>query len=158
MNRTALSLIFFGAIFLLFFTLIYRRSKRWVVPAGEAPDVTLARRRSNRFMVGFTAALVLGSWIGAAAIYLKGVDISGLSIQIILASIVATIWVGMTAVFTWKLREFSQKLELAGGNDAALSKTIEELRAVRSKFMFGFGMMTVASLLSLISSLMSAAR
>lgn len=155
MNRTALCLVIFGVIFLLLFTLSYGRSKRWVVPAGEAPDVTLARRRSNRLVVGLTAATVLGSWIGATALYLKGIDISHVSMEMIFSSVLVLCWAIMVVIPTLKLRELSKKLELAGGADEGLLKAIEEVKAMRLKMALLFGMMTVISLIGSISHLIS---
>lgn len=153
MNRTALSLVIFGIVYLLFFGLSYGRSKRWVVPAGEAPDVTFARRRSNLFTVGLTAVIVLGSWIGAAAVSLKGIDFSRVSMEIIFTSVLVVCWAIMAVLPTLRLWELSKKSELAGGTDEGLLKIIEEVKAFRLKMVLLFGMMTGASFINLISVL-----
>lgn len=155
MNRSALFLVIFGIIYLLFFSLSYRRSKRWVVPAGEAPDVTLARRKSNRFMIGLTAAIVLGSWAAAAVLSLGGVDLPHVSVEMIFTSILVLCWVIVVVTPTLRLRELSKKLELAGGADAGLLKTIEAVKAARLKFAVLFGIMAGISLINLIDHLIA---
>jgi len=158
MNRTALSLVIFGIIYLLFFSLSYRRSKRWVVPAGEAQEVTLARRRSNRLLVRVSAAVVLGSWIGAAVIYLNNVDISHVQMNLVFTSILVLCWAVIVVIPTIRLRELSKKVALTGGADENLLKTIAEVKAVRLKMALLFGIMACLSLISSISQLISSPR
>ncbi len=153
MNRNAIFLFIFGIIYLVIFAFTYGRSKRWVAPPGEAPDVALARRKSHRIAVGIAVATVLGSWGAGTIIYLGGVDIPHISIQMVFTSILVLCWVVMVVTPTVRLRELSKKLESAGGNDAALVQTIEAVKAMRLKFALLFGIMAGISLLDLIKGM-----
>ena len=156
MNRNALFLVLFGVIFLVIFTITFGRSKRWVVPTGEAPDITLARRKSNRLVVGIAVATVLGSWGAAAVIQLQGINIPHVSIEVIFTSILVICWMIMIVIPTLRLRELSRNLQLVGGTDEGLLKTIEAVKAMRLKMGLLFGIMAGISLMNLVSNLLSA--
>lgn len=155
MNRSALFLVIFSIVFLLIFGITYGRSKRWVVPGGEAPDVTRARRRSNRIVLALVAVTVLASWIGAAAIALGGFQITQISIDMAFTSILIGCWLIAVISSTLRVRELSKKLELAGGADKDLLKAIEAVKGARLKFAVLFGIMAGISLVNLIENLTS---
>lgn len=158
MNRTAVALVVFSIVFLLVFGLAFLRSGRMRGAPGESPETSRARRKANRLTLTLLVVTVIGSWVGAAVIYSKGIDLSHLTIEMILASISLSIWAAMSIFLTLKLRQFSKKLELAGGDDAGLVRDIKKMKTMRFSFMFWFGLMVVTSVLSLINNLTSSAR